>query len=119
MFDHGRKVLANERRPLGKSNFGEVLALEDPRIADRRASDHHRVATGLGLNPIDIGDNTDIAVADDGNLHRGFDLGDGRPIGFAFVGLRLRAAMHGNGAGTVIFQDVCHFQIVARLIIPA
>ena len=73
----------------------------------------------LRLNPIDIVHRSDIAVADDGNLHRGFDLGDGSPIGFAVVGLDLRATMHGDGAGSVIFQDVRHFQIIARLIVPA
>ncbi len=112
-------MLADERGPLGKRDVGEILALKNPRIADRRAADHHGVAAGLRLDPIDVGHALHIAVADDGNLHRGFDLGDGPPICLAFVGLHLGAAMHGDGAGSVIFQDVRHFQIVARLIVPA
>ncbi len=43
----------------------------------------------------------------------------GRQSASPLIGLHLGAAMHGDGAGSVIFQDVRHFQIIARLIVPA
>ncbi len=55
IIEHRREMLADERGPFGKRDVGEIFALEDPRIADRRAADHHGIAAGLRLNPIDVG----------------------------------------------------------------
>src|SRR5262249_61815464 len=58
-----------------------------PRPPLRATSDHQRVGTGRGERHVSIVEAFDVAVDDDWDRYRVFDLTHGRPVGAAFVEL--------------------------------
>src|SRR5215469_14866083 len=60
---------------------------KDPRIIGCGAADHDGIATGFANHPDSVFGSDDIAVSDDRDLYRGFDLGDAAPVRLAAIAL--------------------------------
>src|SRR3984957_10806804 len=82
---------------------------EDPGIRGRGSSDHHRVATSLRDHGAGVLRRADIAIADDGDLHRVFDRGNPLPARVAAVTLLTRARMERNGCEATGFRHAGQF----------
>src|SRR6185312_508074 len=88
--DHA--VAVHLRRPIVTANAGRLLRrsvlgdlAEDPRIRRRRATDHDGVAAGGVDHRGRIFGRTDVAIADDRNLHGILDRGNVLPARVAGV----------------------------------
>ncbi len=117
----------NQRPAFRKIRRREQLAsrefvfdlLENPRRTHRCPADHHASDSSFRTPFRDIGGIGDVAVPDDRNADRGHDLADHLPIRRARVTLRARAAMHGDGGDSHIFENTRHGRRVDRSVIPA
>ena len=63
---------------------------------------------------------SDVAVADNGDVHTGvvLHLANQRPVGFTGVHLTTGAPMDGEGSNTAILQLLCHFHNVLGVAVP-
>tara|TARA_B100002003_G_scaffold36894_1_gene32285 strand:- start:883 stop:1770 length:888 start_codon:yes stop_codon:yes gene_type:complete len=113
------QVLPQQRQPVWERNLLPVFALENPRISDCGAANHHPVTAGVRLHALDIRRRAHIAVANHRHRKRLLHRRDGIPIGVPGISLNARTRVHRHQAGAVLLQCARHLQIIARVIVPS
>ncbi|CDN41094.1 hypothetical protein BN871_AB_00920 [Paenibacillus sp. P22] len=94
-------------------------AVEHPRVAERRASDHDAVAAGFGDHALGVLRGVDVAVADDRNAHRFLGLPNVAPVGMARIQLLPGASMHADGFASGAFDGAGVFDHEDMVAVPA
>ena len=84
-----------------------------------RPADHDAVRPGLPLYADQIAGGADVAVGDDGNLHRLLHVANDAPVGVSTVILFPGAAMDGNGIHPRRFGPLGHLHGVDVIGVPA
>src|SRR5579872_172555 len=104
-----------------RSNCRAILLdlAEDPRIRRSAAADHDGVASGLRDHGAGVFGRTDVAVADDGNLHGVFDGGDPLPSSLAAVAHLASAGVKRNGGESAILGHAGQLDADDFFIVPS
>ena len=94
--------------------------LENPWCAYRGSAHHNAVHAVAVVVFFQFLGRSDVAVADNGDVHTGvvLHLANQRPVGFTGVHLATGAAMDGEGLNTAILQLLCHFHNVLGVAVP-
>jgi hypothetical protein len=92
---------------------------EEPWPAEAAAADDDAVATGLRHHPHGVGGRPDVAVAEDGDLDRFLQRGDGSPVGAAGVELLRGARVQRHGRNSGVGGDATRVEIGQRRVVDA
>src|SRR5580658_278381 len=91
---------------------------KNPGVGGRSAADHHGVAAGFADHPFGVFRRVDVAIADDGNLHRLLHGGDDAPVSRASVALRSRARVDRDAFDSHVFSHLSDLNRDDGLVVP-
>src|ERR1700722_8718480 len=92
---------------------------KNPRVSGGGPADHDGVAARFADHAFGIFGGVDVAVTDDGNLHRLFHSGDDAPVGGAGVTLQSRARMDSNTFDSHVFGHHSDLDRNDGLVVPS
>ena len=115
-FELGRKRRVRNPPP-GFQPFDNLA--NEPRPSVAAAPDHQTVGAGFLQCPVGVVAGRNVAVGDDRDRHRFFDLANKTPVGGASIKLATSTAVHADHADAAGFADPSEPRRVAGALVPS